>query len=232
MKIIEVMHEGTTVSLALIKDQNGLMLFDTGYPNSLEQIDTALRASGFTSQDISLVALTHHDIDHVGSLNDLVDQNTDLRVIALDVEQANIEQTKRRDRLEVIDKNYQLGEKVLDSVKDSLELIKPTKVDIVVHDSEKLKIGQGVTVIHTPGHLPGHTSYLLEENNCVIAGDALSYSNGKFSIGIPAFTADRHQAFASIEKILSYNPSSILCYHGGLVEEDLMYKLNELLNER
>jgi hydroxyacylglutathione hydrolase len=52
--------------------------------------------------------------------------------------------------------------------------IPPLKADGHVTDNQKLSIGSvGVTVIHTPGHSPGHVAYYLAEEQVLVGGDLI-----------------------------------------------------------
>ncbi len=53
-------------------------------------------------------------------------------------------------------------------------VIPPLKVDAYLSDNQQLKIGKlEVTVIHTPGHAPGHVVYYLPEEEVLIGGDLI-----------------------------------------------------------
>ena len=60
-------------NLSLILDAiHGPTLVDTGLPGQLDAITTALAEAGVRVPDLKQIILTHQDIDHVGSLHDLV----------------------------------------------------------------------------------------------------------------------------------------------------------------
>ena len=40
-------------------------------------------------------------------------------------------------------------------------------------DGQVVPFAGGIRVVHTPGHSPGHASYLLEESGVLITGDAI-----------------------------------------------------------
>ena len=73
-------------NLSLILDAtHGPTLVDTGLPGQLDAITTVLADAGVNVADLKRIILTHQDIDHVGSLHDLV-QAGGARVLAYAVE--------------------------------------------------------------------------------------------------------------------------------------------------
>src|SRR5262249_22975712 len=81
---LPLVREGQTVyfNLSLILDAtHGPTLVDTGLPGQQDAIATALAEAGVQVHDLKRIILTHQDIDHVGSLHDLV-QSSGARVLA------------------------------------------------------------------------------------------------------------------------------------------------------
>ncbi len=60
---------------------------------------------------------------------------------------------------------------------------------------------EGFTVIHTPGHTPGHIALLHREKRLLIAGDALANRGGKLQGPASLFTPDGKNAQRSIWKL-------------------------------
>jgi glyoxylase-like metal-dependent hydrolase (beta-lactamase superfamily II) len=53
-------------------------------------------------------------------------------------------------------------------------IIPPLKADGHVADNQQLKIGSlAVTVIHTPGHAPGHVVYYFPDEKLLVGGDLI-----------------------------------------------------------
>src|SRR5438309_8385985 len=74
------------LNLTVITDAaNGTTLVDTGLPGQRDAIAGGLAEAGLRLEDLSRIVLTHHDIDHVGSLHDLK-QASGARVLAHEVE--------------------------------------------------------------------------------------------------------------------------------------------------
>ena len=77
--------------------------------------------------------------------------------------------------------------------------VEPLTPDRTHVDGDKLP--EGFTIIHTPGHTPGHISLLHPEKRFLIAGDALHNRGGKLGAPPPLFTPDVEYSHLSIWKL-------------------------------
>jgi glyoxylase-like metal-dependent hydrolase (beta-lactamase superfamily II) len=102
------------------------------------------------------------------------------------------------------------------------------KVDRTIAYDQELPLFGGITVIHTPGHTPGHISLYLKQNKTLIAGDALELQDGR--LVEPGNCVDAVQAKQSIRRLLPNDIQTVVCYHGGVLEIGVRQKLLELAN--
>lgn len=56
----------------LIWGEDGSTLVDTGVPGQLEAIKTAIEKAGRSFSDVKRIILTHQDVDHIGSLTEIL----------------------------------------------------------------------------------------------------------------------------------------------------------------
>ena len=105
--------------------------------------------AGVAVGDLKRIVLTHQDVDHVGSLPDLV-QASGARVLAYEAEVPYIDGTERPrfDRPEVLQPFPQMAALV--------ERLMQLHVDEALPDGARLDIAGGVRVVATPGHTVGH----------------------------------------------------------------------------
>jgi glyoxylase-like metal-dependent hydrolase (beta-lactamase superfamily II) len=197
------------------------ILVDSDYPGktSLEAIVSALEGAGISLKEIDRVILTHQDLDHLGGLPGMRAENPSLIVCAHKDEQPYVEGEKK---IIKISKDHEhslenLPENVRKALFDVFSNPPTSKVDVTFEDGEELPLCGGITVIHTPGHTPGHISLYLRAEKLLIAGDALAANNGVLYGPVPEFAQDIETAYESLEKLLKYDIESIVCYHGGLV---------------
>jgi glyoxylase-like metal-dependent hydrolase (beta-lactamase superfamily II) len=103
-------------------------------------------------------------------------------------------------------------------------------VDKPIEDGEVLPFCGGITCIHTPGHTPGHMCYYFEKLNLLIAGDILQVKGGVL-MKCPDFTIlDKADVMASLKKLSRYKIEAVVCYHGGLFQDDVSSRIAEIAN--
>lgn len=215
---------GSTIwlNLSLIFDAiHGPTLVDTGMPGLREPIATALAELDLSVSDIKQIILTHQDIDHIGSLHDLA-QASGARVLAHVVEAPFItgEQTPRFATPEMLSSRPEM--------RPMVEQFTSTPVDERLQSDARLDLAGGVRVIFTPGHTPGHMSLYLERTKTLISGDALTAHNGELRSPNPAVTPNWPQALESVRALATYDIKTIVCYHGGIVTDDVNGQLRRV----
>src|SRR5215472_579597 len=62
----------TTIYPALLTSEQDAVLVDTGYPGQLPLFREALEQAGYPLETITKIIVTHQDIDHIGTLPDLL----------------------------------------------------------------------------------------------------------------------------------------------------------------
>ena len=72
----------------------------------------------------------------------------------------------------------------------------------------------GLQIIATPGHTPGHVSVLDDDAGVLVAGDALNGADGGVIGANPDFSEDMDAANASIEALSAFSFETILFGHG------------------
>ncbi len=212
-------------NLSLLADAtHGPTLVDTGLPGQQDAIASALAEASVGVPDLRRIILTHQDIDHVGSLHDLV-QTSSARVLAHAIEIPFIDGTTlpRFATPEVLAQRPEL--------RAVAEHFQPTPVDEPLQDGTRLDLAGGVRVIFTPGHTPGHICLYLERSKTLITGDALTASEGRLQGPNEGATPDLPTARQSVRKLAELDVQTIVCYHGGVVREDANGQLRRVAQE-
>ena len=62
------------VNAYVLEDQAGLVLIDCGLPKRADRIATSIRETGHEPEDVRHILVTHHHLDHTGSLAALAER--------------------------------------------------------------------------------------------------------------------------------------------------------------
>ncbi|MCD1653509.1 MBL fold metallo-hydrolase [Treponema zuelzerae] len=224
-------HTKSVINPILFETGIGLVLFDAGYPNQIKDFESEFSRLGFSIKDLAVIVISHHDHDHIGSLNDLISINKNIQIWANEIEASYICGKNKSLRLlqaEEYNKTLNDNEKIFgEQFVAYLKTIDTVPVDKVINDNES--ICTGLKVINTFGHTPGHISLYLEEEKILFVGDALAIEDNKLIIANRQFTLDMNETVKSIMKIININVSKVICYHGNQFIGNVTNSLNELL---
>ncbi|AGK95577.1 MBL fold metallo-hydrolase [Clostridium pasteurianum] len=184
-----------------------IILIDTGLPGRWKSIKKELTSIGVKLKQVKHILLTHHDIDHIGNAailqeltgSDVWASEEDIPVIYGDVERYGF-------------KKY---------LKYIFHIKKPK-------DIKSFTTGQvvnGIEVILTPGHTPGHLCFIY--NDVLFIGDLLENKNGNLRPYPKAWNWNNSIMMQSINKICQI-PFKWACpAHGEPIERgNLLNKLN------
>lgn len=225
----EVFGKHSTLNPTLIWDDEVAILIDTGMPGKLEQIREAMREVGVSFDKLKAVILTHQDLDHIGSLPEIL-KETDgcIDVYAHQLDKPYIEGT-----LPLIKTDpSRMSKEAFESLPEDLRFFytnpPKAKVDKTLEDGQELPFCGGIRVIFTPGHTPGHISLYLKKSKVLVAGDAIISVNGILRGPVQRTTLDMNTAIRSLKKFLDFEIDSVICYHGGLCNINPLDQLRDL----
>jgi glyoxylase-like metal-dependent hydrolase (beta-lactamase superfamily II) len=196
------------VNAYLVREDDGLTLVDTMLPRSSKAI---LGAADRLGAPIVRIALTHAHGDHVGSLDDLAAALPGVEVLI----------STRDARLLAKDMSLDPGEP-----DDKLRGGYPGAKTRPTH-----MFGQGDTigsleVVASPGHTPGHVSFLDRRDGTLLAGDAYSTLGGTATPARPnprfplVYFATWHRptALESARALRALDPKRLAPGHGPIVD--------------
>lgn len=221
------------LNLALILDaQHGATLVDTGTPNQLPAIEAALGELGLKITDIRRVIVTHHDLDHIGSLEAVV-AASGAEVLTSEAEVPYVQEGRRAQKMPPADKVDELMADAPEHVREMMKNLPVVRVPVtrLLSDNEVLGVAGGVRVVFTPGHTVGHLSLYVEQEGVLITGDALASEDGQLTGPMPQYTPDLPEALNSVQKLAQLPAQKVLTYHGGVVDQDAALQLTRVVAE-
>jgi Zn-dependent hydrolases, including glyoxylases len=199
MKIKENVYalESTKGSYSYLIGDKEMILIDTGRPGKVKDILKEIKSLNVKPRDIKHILLTHHDVDHIGNAA-LLQKETGATLWA----------SKK-------DMPYILGDKSRPGIKKLASLLmrvkKPEKIECY-NDQE---IGN-IEIISTPGHTPGHVSFLYKD--ILFAGDLVGSSNGVLKKLPKIGNSDEKSIKGSILKMNKYSFKWVCPAHGEPLE--------------
>lgn len=239
LKVLEVAYNfgGKTDTLypVILSNDREKILVDCGYAGFMPLIEKAAGLQGFSLQDLTGVIITHHDIDHVGGLFEMKEKFPWVKIYSSAIEASYISGKVKSLRLQqaedlfsTIPENQKEGAL---QFQEMLKSVKAVPVDAVFSEHNYNSFFDGLQILSTPGHTPGHISIYLKESKTLIAADAVVIENGEFEIANPQYTLDLKQAIDSVKKISTYKIDQVICYHGGTMTGAIANKLNKLISK-
>jgi len=200
------------VNCYLVRELDGWTLIDAGiFSNSADGILAAAEQLGGT---IRRIVLTHAHTDHVGAVDSLLARLP--KDVALISNERSLPILKMPPDL-----SLRPG--------DAPGKIKGGTPGILATPTHLLTEGNmtgSLRCIDTPGHIPGHMSFLDERDGTLFAGDALVAmgelnvsSHAPWFFPFPKFvTWNKELTIASAEKLLAYPIQRFACGHGPVRE--------------
>ncbi|MBN2463788.1 MAG: MBL fold metallo-hydrolase [Dehalococcoidia bacterium] len=191
----------------LLVDDGDLTLVDTGFLGRADRILEQIKELGYSPADVKRIIITHHHVDHIGSLAELKGV-TQAEVIAHPADAPYIDGSLPQPGPAV----PQWLSKPLARF-SRLWSTEPAAVDILVSDGDELPIMGGIKILHTPGHTPGSICLYLQDRDLLIAGDLLA---NRFGLRLPSrgFTVDTVQEAQSIKRVAGLE-FDIICFGHG-----------------
>jgi glyoxylase-like metal-dependent hydrolase (beta-lactamase superfamily II) len=193
------------VNAFLVREEDGFTLVDTTVGGGADELVAPARDAG---AEIRRIALTHGHGDHVGSLDALVQQlGGSVEVL-----------------MPQLDARIHAGEKVADGKPPGSWPKIDTTPDVRLAGGERIG---SLEVVPTPGHTPGHVSFLDTRDRTIIVGDTFTSIGGlavsnhfylRFPLAAMA-TWDKDKDLESAKKLRDLGPSMLVVGHGGPVRD-------------
>ncbi len=211
------------VNWYLVEDDERLTAVDAGLPGFATDLEDQLAAIGRRPADVEAVILTHSDADHTGVATQL--REAGARVLI----HSNDDETLRKPGPKTGDASpkhlvTQLHKPAFWRFFFGMARAggaKPTAIEGAEHfaDGDELDVPGKPLVVATPGHTPGHCSFLFAGHAALFVGDSMCTSNplsrGEGPEVMPKVTnVSDEQAVISLDAMEGLEADVILPGHG------------------
>ena len=185
----------------------GVAVVDPSFDSEVERTLANIEQCGFSRKNVRWVLNTHCHMDHAMADHRLRELGSKIMVPEADADA--VEKGTRVTAFYFVRRNMTFP---------------PSKVDHRLSDGEELRLGNKVLhVIHTPGHTPGSTSFLLQMDgkNILISGDTVLY-DGMLGWQLNPYADNRRylESFQKLQRFALDGPiqfDSLLPGHGAIV---------------
>ena len=235
-----LMNGPGTLYPTLLRDRQDAVLVDAGLPDMAQQFLEAMVRAEVPAEKLTRVIITHHDLDHIGSLGDLqraVPHRVEVLAHADEVPYIQGERRPIKMTPEVLarmeEQMKDLPEDRRQAMRAMMEGMKSQKliVNRTISDGEMLPYCGGIQIIHTPGHTPGHICLYHPASKTLITGDALVVEGGSLMPAPPFINADTPTALASLKKLAGCDIANVIAYHGGLFRDNPNRRIAEIVRD-
>ncbi len=172
------------------------ILFDTGTPGSGKKI---INYFNERNERPDIVLITHYHYDHIGGLSKIK-------------ELYNPEIYADENEIPVITgiNKMKMPKTIPGRLVSALANFRPVS-DIKKTDDLNI---DNIKILKTPGHTPGSTSYIIENEKIIVSGDAIFFKNNIYKIN-RSFTLDVKMAINSMNIISQYHGYKVMPGHGN-----------------
>ena len=204
----------------LVRTQNGVVLIDAGMSTDAEYLLSTCKTSFGPDARVTAVLLTHWHNDHSAGAAHVASQ-ANVPVYFNEAEYPYFSgETKRGGAFSAVaDRVPEIGPFVLFKGLLGNSVPSPVTPTGFVRDGDVL-LGE-FSVIETPGHTDGHTSYFHQPTGTLFAGDALAVIGKELRLMSRFVTPDKSRALESAIKCLDRCIQFICPGHRYPLSEDV-----------
>ncbi len=211
----------------LVEDDDGLTLIDTLFDADGRVVLKQIEAIGRTVTDLKRIVLTHAHRSHLGGLATL--KRLSGATVYSHAWEADIiagerapQQVSWRPQDPLVTYHFQIANNI------NISKHPPCQVDETVVDGDPLG---SLTVVHTPGHTPGHLAFWQPAQRILFCGDAV-VTSPKFLAGWPGFVLNQRQHETSLQRLAGFDAEILAFGHGEPITANGAARLRELLAAR
>ena len=198
-------------AFAFEEPDGSLTLIDCGTKRAPKTIVAALAALGKHPGDVQRIVMTHAHNDHAGGAAAILEQSSATGVHAHEGDATFLTAGARPPLDPTVTAGRVFG-------RLSAGGFTPVAVAATITDGEVLDIAGGLTVVHTPGHTPGHVSLLHAPTGVLITGDSIFNMNARMRWSYAAFCTSFTQAKETAQRLADLDYRTAAFTHGPQID--------------
>ncbi len=220
------------ITVYLRKTDTGVILIDSGLnvPESYATLTNLLDQEGYRPEQIDALLLTHYHLDHSGLALRL--QKKFFTPVYIHRNDGKVLEFFRKhvgsytDCVEEFFSTFGIPDQTLTRIKRELEpfqelLVGPSEMQTLEEGQEFETVSGNIAAVFTPGHTPGHVSFMHTKTRILFGGDFLLEREFPH-VGIFPHTQQYNPLkdyINSLEKIRKLRVSQILPSHGKVIRD-------------
>jgi glyoxylase-like metal-dependent hydrolase (beta-lactamase superfamily II) len=217
MEIIKNIHQvpGVIANAYLIVEPGGITLIDAGLPGSDKRILQYIEDLGRPPRDLRRILITHADLDHVGGLGALR-KATGARVFASSVESRAMAEGRSSRPVKAGGNSVR---RLLFSFIGLFSRGNRKPADELLSDGQSLPVMDGLRIVETVGHTPGHLSFYLPAAGVLFTGDSIIADEKGLQGSRPMYTWDATKAAEAVHRQAALGATIVCPGHGPVVAD-------------
>lgn len=210
-------------AIHMIVDDGRVAFIDTGSNDSLPNVLAALDKVGLGRDAVDYVILTHIHLDHAGGAGALMREFPNARLVVHPRGSRHMAEPSKL----VAGVTAVYGKEYVEAVYGDILPIAAERI-IDAHEGLTLQLGgRELLMIDTPGHAKHHICIVDRQANAIFSGDMFGLSYREFDVEGRQFILpttsptqfDPAEMRASIDRLLSYQPSAMYLTHYAQVHD-------------
>ena len=220
------------ITVYLLRTETGVMLIDSGLnlSSSYGTLTNLLAQEGYLPEQIEALLLTHYHLDHSGLALPLQEKfsipvhihKNDREVLEFFKKHAG----SYTDYVEKFFNTFGIPEQTLMRIKRELEpfkklLVGPSEMQVLKEGQEFETVSGNIEAVFTPGHTPGHVSFMYTKDRILFGGDFL-LAKELPHVGLFPHTKQYNPLkdyINSLQKVKKLQIDVILPSHGAVIRE-------------
>lgn len=191
---------------AFLLAEERLSLIDAGMVGSRLMLERYLRRIGRRLDELERIICTHGHPDHIGGVQELVRDRSDVEVLIHPDDLAGLQRPLRESLASTEGRSERRG-RIIQS------LTRTPSAPTAIEDGARLPILGSLRVVHTPGHTPGSICLYAERLRLLFTGDVLQVVRGRLTYASAFFSHDHAGARSSVDRLAALDVEAIALSH-------------------